>query len=389
MHLKQDLYLSRVPLIGFVTMGLVFASFAGQVPVIKSQIGASDAFYGLLVLFGSSGAVAAIWLAPLADRWLGRAALSFGIAVMGLSFIGVGLSTTPLSFVCLFLLASMGAGITDVLMNADISNVETRTGRALMNLNHGCFSLAYALGALVTGGLREAGWTPVEIFGAVAVLLVGMSVFARRPARGTGHPPEGPDTGGLALHLFVITAGVVVMAAFLAEAATEGWSALHLERTLGGGAAQGAMGPAILGLSMGAGRLGGHWLSNRLPDVPTMCAALLLSALGLCLAGFAPSLSWAYLGFAMAGLGMSVVGPLGLSLLGRSVAEAARLKAISRASAIAYFAFFAGPSVMGFVSELFGLRMSFVTIAAILLVVAVWVVPSFGRQAEALRRNTP
>jgi hypothetical protein len=53
-----------------------------------------------------------------------------------------------------------------------------------------------------------------------------------------------------------------VLVAFLVENAMEGWSALHIERTLGGGAAEGAFGPAILGLTMGIGRLSGRSWPN-------------------------------------------------------------------------------------------------------------------------------
>ena len=50
----------------------------------------------------------------------------------------------------------------------------------------------------------------------------------------------------------------------MTEATVETWSALHIERSLQGRAAEGAMGPAMLGLTMAIGRFSGQAVSPRL-----------------------------------------------------------------------------------------------------------------------------
>ena len=54
--------------------------------------------------------------------------------------------------------------------------------------------------------------------------------------------------------------GAIVLIAFMTENAAENWSALHIEKTLGGSPAEGAMGPAALALTMGLARLAGQGL---------------------------------------------------------------------------------------------------------------------------------
>jgi MFS family permease len=173
----------------------------------------------------------------------------------------------------------------------------------------------------------------------------------------------------------------------LVEASAEGWSALHLERTLGGDPSQGALGPAILGLTMGAGRLAGHFMSKRVPELKLMGAASLVAAAGLVMAGAAPGLMVAYLGFGLAGLGVSVIAPLALALIGRSVDPAARLDAISRVSVMGYGAYFFGPPLMGFTSEAFGLRTGFFVVGGIMVVTALVVMPALARHAAAHQAN--
>ena len=60
MSLAQDLWLSRKPLAGFVTIGAAWAVYFAQMPVIKDAIGASDGVYGIVVLLASCGALAAM-----------------------------------------------------------------------------------------------------------------------------------------------------------------------------------------------------------------------------------------------------------------------------------------------------------------------------------------
>ena len=195
---------------------------------------------------------------------------------------------------------------------------------------------------------------------------------------------EDDDVGGAGQmpHALVIMAGLVVLVAFLAEASAEGWSALHLERTLGGTPGEGALGPALLGLTMGIGRLSGHGLARFMRDTTLMLVATLVSTSGLLIAGLAGNVGVALSGFALGGLGISVVAPLALAFVGRRVPAKARLAAISRASVLGYGAFFFGPPMMGLIAQGFGLRTAFVVVAALLALTAVVLIPALARRAR-------
>lgn len=364
----------------FIVVGLGWGSFAALVPPVKAQIGASDALYGGLLLIASLGALAAMWLAPLAFRLAGRWAVVVGALMIGLGFVLVGIAVSPLFFVCAMLLATIGSGITDVLANAEVAEREAEHDRALMNLNHGLYSFAFAGAALMSGLLREASWTPVDVLSLVAICVVCLCCLMFTPKAAVAPLPDASAPVPVLPRVLVWLGGCVVLSAFLAEAATEGWSALHLERTLGGDAGHGALGPALFGVTMGIGRLFGHGLANRFSDIWLMTVACLMAAVGLGLAGAAPSITIAYVGFACAGLGISVVVPLAFALIGRSVPDALRLAAIARASALGYAAFFLGPPAMGAVSHLFGLRASFGMIAVLLVAVALVLIPALARQ---------
>ncbi len=381
MSILNDLWISRKPMAGFLVIGIAWAAYFAQMPVIKAGIGATDGAYGSVILLASLGAVAAMWLAPMADRIAGTWALPIGAIAVALGFLWAGATGGLLGLMFALTLASAGSGVVDVLVNARLSEKEAQHGRDLMNLNHGMYSFTYAGAALIVGWAREAGWSPVEVFAVMAVVIALLCLVML----GDDAAPAIPETGDAPAafpHVLVWLMGLLVLTGFLAEAGTEGWSALHLERTLGGGPAQGALGPAILGLTMGIGRLGGHALARFLPEMVLLACACLLSAFGVILAGAASTLMMAYFGFALGGLGISVVVPMVIALAGRVVEPAARLTAISRVSVLGYGAFFIGPPLMGLVSEGWGLRTSFYLIGALLVLAAAVLIPVIAAQVS-------
>jgi len=368
----------RAPALAFVAQGMVWASFAAQVPVIKTQIGASDAVFGVVFLLASLGAIASVWIAPVVDRLLGAQSVSVTSALLGVSFLFLAISPGVVSFVLVFLVLSAISGVSDIVMNARTSEVEAAERRSLMSLNHAIFSFAYAATALATGLAREAGFSPLTVFGVVAMIILAMCVFMRAPQADlsgeVGKTDAAVPTG------LVLIGGLVVLAAFFTESAVEGWSALHIERELGGNATAGAMGPAILGLTMGIGRLFGHQLARYFRDTTLIIVACLTAATGSVLAALAGTPLVAQAGFGIMGLGISLVLPLAMGIVGRSVPPRQRVTALARASAIGYAAFVFGPAIMGGVAEVASLSASFLLVGVVMVGVAVFLIPLLARR---------
>lgn len=376
---RDDIRAARAPLACFATIGLVWGAFAAQVPVIKGQIGASDGVFGVALLLASFGAIAAMWTAPRIDGWLGRWTLPALALAVGCAFLLPSLAVTPLVFTLGMLCCTCSAGTLDVVMNARVSAIEAKRARPLMNFSHAVFSLAYGLSALSVGVLREAGFSPVEVFGLLALVNLAL---VRVALSDRAQPIDDTVGDTAAAPRLLLVAGLVILIGFMAEQATEGWSALHIERTLGGGAAQGALGPAILGLTMAVGRLSGQALVGYFNEVIVLAIAAALAALGAMMAAMAQGLVMAYAGFTVLGLGVSVVAPMAFSFVGRNVSDRVRTAAIARVSVIGYAGFFVGPPLMGFVSEGFGLGASFAVMGVALLLVTVILAPMLARFQE-------
>ncbi len=381
MSLVSGLRLSRAPALSFAALGLCWGAFAAFVPVIKAGLGASDGLFGTLLLGSSLGLLTAMWLAPWIDARLGRFAMPAACISLAVAFLMPGLAPSALAFALSMAAVGVCSGLTDVVMNARVSEIESRERRSLMNLNHAMFSFAYAAAAVATGFAREAALPPVAVFAGIVVIVVAAAPFMLVPVAEVEAAEDGVKfpTG------LVAWGGGIVLVAFMVENATEGWSALHIERTLGGGAAEGAFGPAILGLTMGIGRLSGQLLAERVRETPVLVGASILAGGGMVMAAFAPAPAVAYLGFGLSGLGVSVIAPMALALVGKHARPSERTRAISRAAVIGFLGFFVGPPMIGLVSEVASLRVALALVALFLLSVPVMLAAMLrGRAAPSL-----
>lgn len=364
MSVLNALSLSRRAALGFVAMGVLWGSFAAFVPVLKDRIGADDALFGLLLLGSPLGLLVTMWVAPWFDRRLGRMSLPLSALLVALAYLTPGMAVTPILFFASMICLGLTSGILDIVSNARVSELEARHFQPLMNANHGMFSLAYAGSAILTGLAREAGFGPEVVFTALAALVALFSLWMRMEVT----PVSDAERRAVRLPWgIVLLCGGIVLTAFFVEAVVEAWSALHIERTLGGNAAAGAFGPAILGLTMAFGRFSGQAVAGRVSDHQIIRVGSVLACVGGMIAAAAPAPVFAYLGFGLMGLGVSVVGPLALALVGRLVPPAQRTNAVARVNVIGFAAFFLSPMIVGQVSDAFGLRVAFGVVAMLAL----------------------
>ena len=364
MQVFHALYLSRRPAVAFVIVGLFWGCFAAYVPQIKARLDVSDATFGLLLLCNALGLVSSMVLAPRLDRLLGARGMQIGSIALMISFLLPGFATDALSFGLAMVIVGAASGFTDVLMNARVSELEQLHSKSLMNANHGMFSVGYAVAAILSGVAREAQIAPGPAFATLAAAILILSIFLYMPPQ---YAASCAGTGGRYPTKPLVLCGLIVLVAFMTEATVETWSALHIERSLQGRAAEGAMGPAMLGLTMAIGRFSGQAVSQIFSETKVIILATCVAAAGGTLAALALTPFWAAIGFGILGLGISVVGPLGLALVGKKVPDHLRTEAISRVAVLGFAGFFLAPSLMGLVSDFFGLRIAFLAAAGLSL----------------------
>ena len=381
MSFFRTLATARAPLAAFAAMGVLWGTFAAVLPDLKDQVGVDETRLGLILLPTPMAAVVAMLAAPMIGAWLGRVAVPVAALLMAAAFTLPGNVTVAWIFPLAMMCCGAATGLTDVLMNARVAALENERGAHLMNLCHAAYSFGYAGGAMLTGVMRGAEWPPAWVMGTCALMAGAFAALAFE-RDGTIHglrKPKAGEAGSGRLGLIPVIGGGIVLIAFLTENAAESWSALHIEKTLGGSPEQGAMGPAALALTMGLARLAGQGLVTRLDPFRVLVGGAMIAGFGALGAALATTPLMAYAGFIVMGIGASVIAPTAFSLVGRLATPEARARAVARATLYGYFGYFVGPPTLGFIAGAFGLRFAFVFAAVMLLAVLV-LAPLMARQ---------
>lgn len=358
---------ARAPLAAFSAMGVLWGSFAADVPDIQKMLDVPAQHLGLLLFATPLAAVTAMILAPRFGVAAGRWALPLAAMLMCLGFVLPGQVATPWLFAVTMLACGAGTGLTDVVMNARVAALEQKYAAPLMNLCHAGYSFGLAFGAIATGELRNIGLPPAAVLSIMAGLAGAIALLTFEvdgKINGLSRPKRRANLG-----LVPIVGGAIVMIAFMTENAAENWSALHIEQSLGGSPSAGAMGPAVMAITMGVARLFGQGLAHRIAPRLMLTGGAVVSAIGVSLAAVSTTPAMAYAGFIIMGIGSSVIAPTAFSLVGQLAKPQAQARAIARATLFGYFGYFIGPPSIGFLAGVFGLRAAFVFAAVLLCLV--------------------
>lgn len=369
--LRRALILSHRPAAGLAALGAFWGAYVAWLPAVKARAGVSDGTMGLVMLGAAVGNIVAMAVYPALARRFGMALMPAAALVLGVAALaqlaGAG---GAVSLFAAFAVMGMAMASIDVACNVRISVLEARHGAALMNLGHGLYSLALAIAAALSGLARAAGAPQVFVVGAV-IAVMAVTALHMRGDPADPAPPTAASRAAPVPWAAILPTALILLAAFVSENATETWSALHIERTLGAPPGEGAFGPAMMGLMMAAGRLSGQALADRLGEARLVAISTVIAIAGALLLAAAPSREVAVAGVALVGIGIAVVVPSANSLLGRRVAPADRPVAISRAFMLGFTGFFIGPVAMGWVSQTASLRVGFVAVAGMMAMILV------------------
>lgn len=346
----------------FALNGALFASIFSRLPAIQERAGIGDGALGLALLCSMVGLlVAQVGAGALVTRVGSRHLVLVGVLGYAAGLVPVSLSRSFVALAASLALVGLCNGVLDVSMNLHGLTVERGLQRPILSSLHAAFSLGALAGAAVGGIVAGAGvgvvphlWTAAAFGTAVGLAAVR---FLLPPSADAA--PEGPLFARPTRALAAI--GIFAFCVLLSEGAVNDWVAVYLEDDLGTGEGLAAAGLAVFSLTMGVGRLAGDRLTEALGPVRLARSGAGLAALGMvtALAGTEPAMAIA--GFAAMGLGLAAMFPL--ALRAAATRSATPGPAVAAVSAVGYCGFLAGPTSVGGLSELAGLRTALLLVA--------------------------
>src|SRR5690625_1565765 len=171
-------------LVSFALCGFNFANWASRLPVVESKLNLSAQGLGLLLLFASGGALAAVpGPGALTDRIGTARVVRIMAVVMTAGLVGATTAVTAGStvFAALSLyVMGLGMGSWDVAMNVEGAIVEHEIQKSVMAQFHAGWSLGTVAGA-GTGALMAATGVPIHfhLYGVLVFSLLAVLVAVR------------------------------------------------------------------------------------------------------------------------------------------------------------------------------------------------------------------
>jgi len=358
--------LSPLP-IAFFVFGLVWGAWQAVLPDLSGRF---DLTTGPLGLMLTAGFAVSLPVMLGTGRLIDRVGSGPGIAITavvlaaGLLIVGT-LASLPVLVVGVIVFTA-GSGAFDVAINGAALGDERWSRPARLTLLHAAFSGGGVAGAIGGGALVGGGVAFQLVYPLLAAAVVAVAALSFA-ATWRVTRTDGPVPRGIALGMIPLAA--LAGLAFLVEGSMETWSAIYLRDELGAAAFVGALGPGAFHAAMLIGRLIGAAVATSLgaPTTLLVSGSMTLAGMVVALAVQVPGI--AIVGMAVAALGVSFVVPVVVSLAGhRAGAHAGR--AASYVLSLGYAGFLIGPSLVGMLGELAGLRVGLIAIPVAAAVIA-------------------
>lgn len=355
--------------------GFLMGMWIVHIPAVEERVGISHAVLGWLLLLLGAGAFVGMQIAgPLTDRVGARVVVPASAALCSATLLLPGLAAEGWTLGAALLVFGFGNGCLDVSMNAHAVQVEHGYRRPVMSAFHATFSIGGVLAALAGARTLGWGWNPAMTLGVVTVLGVVVAVLFT-PALLRPDPvrdSRGSEAVGSRRRTprRVWLLAVLALALMLCEGVANDWSVLHLREILGASEATAALAYGAFATAMTVGRLLADRVTARVGPVAVLRYGAVAAAFGLTVAALSPWTPLALVGWAVFGLGLSGCVPQIFSAAGHADVDAAGAN-VSRVAGLGYLGMLAGPAVIGPLTQLVPLNLTFFLPVALCLAAAV------------------
>lgn len=349
---------------------LSIGALLARLPDLQQKFGLNEGQLSLLLVAMSLGVLIGLTFSIAVIERIGPRATAF-VSVFGASVCYAlipWMPSAPLAAPFFFFAGVLSGGL-EVSLNVEADRHEALLGRRIMSRAHGMWSLGIFVTALIAATVRQAAISPeLHLFTvSVVVMILGGIIFygiESAPKRTDGH-------AGDAQHVAFPTVGLLPLcligaAPLLAEGASIDWSAIYMRDVFAVEPFVGGLSVTIFSLVMAIARLTMDPVVDRYSPRGVAGALLSIAIMGLIMIAVAPHPYVALFGFALAGVGCSSIYPLAISEAARRTDRPASVN-VAAIGQTTFVVFFAGPPLLGFVAEHFGIRFSYWVVVPLLL----------------------
>ncbi len=357
----------------FLFTGLIAGTWFGRIPAVTSNLDLDKGQIGSLLLFVAVGSLVAFQvIGTMIVRFGSTRCTQYAGYLMSAGLLLAALAPNPASLGVALFVFGFAVGSMSIAMNAQGVIVQQRLGRPIMSSLHGFFTLGTLIGSAIGGLMAELGIGAVPHF--LVFSTIGLAVVTVAApgliAEDTSEESSESQSGLVIPPRALWPLGVVAFCAGIGEGSMYDWSALYVHDDLGASESVGALAFAAFSTAMLIGRFAGDRVVERLGSANVIRAGSLIAALGLLAGLVAGTVAAAFVGFALLGLGLSVLMPLVYSAAG-SHPGISNVRGVAAIATMGFTGLLAGPPILGTLADASSLRAALGVVVILCTIMAV------------------
>lgn len=349
----------------YFCMGLCFSSWASRIPDIKTALHLNDALFGSILFALPVGQFLMMpFSGKLVTRFGSHKVLLFALPGYTICLNNVGMVKEGWQLAIALFLFGLAGNLCNISINTQGVAAERLYKRSIMASFHGGWSLAGFTGALIGLLMINLRVTPDWHFRTI-ILIVWTIVWINYPFLIKGK--SGPNKDGLKRKFFsrpdsiLLQLGIIGFCSMASEGAMFDWSGVYFKDIVKAPSSLVILGYTSFMIMMATGRfVADHFISKIGRKRLLQICGVMIST-GLFTSVLFPYLIPCTIAFMLVGLGVSSIVPTVYSAAGRHSKVPAGI-ALATVSSVSFLGFLMGPPLIGYISEMAGLRYSFAVI---------------------------
>ncbi|WP_299442155.1 MFS transporter [uncultured Aquimarina sp.] len=345
----------------FASLNIMTGTWVLYIPKVRSKLLIDDAQLGIALFCFALGTLVMIPLSSLIIGKLGVGKVTIiGITLFALLFLMPIIAPSYILLCTVLFVVGLSACLTDIAMNALVSEIEQEDNIHIMSASHGFFSLGGVIGAGIGSLLITYFEMPLTHMLCATIFVIVTNILVCKEYIHLKGKKEERLKKSFDIKLIKPLLGLTIIAFLImgSEGAIEHWSKLYIQDIIKISSEKiSGFGFVAFSIMMTLGRFFGDSVSKYFGSLPIIMGGCLISIFGF-LAILGTTLLLAVVGFGLVGLGFSVIIPELFRLAGKTKGVSPA-EGISFVAGFGYLGFLISPPFLGLLSKMDSLILSF------------------------------
>lgn len=363
----------------FFINGFLYANWTSRLPELQEFFNVSNTGLGFFLLISAGGALIAMPFSGWLTTQFGTQKVTTVASLLFCASLPF-MALSPNHFILspLFFFIGFCAGSMDVSMNGQAVLVERSYNKSIMSSFHAVFSIGMALGAGAGALFTKFDISLVNhLFSVSGLSFIVVFWSSFNLVNDTPQVVTEGNTKHFVLPTkAILPLGIIAFCSMTGEGSMTDWSAIFMNKVIGQSEVFSALAFGAFATAMTIGRLFGDAFTDRFGHYKILIIDSLLAIVGLSIVLIFVTTWTTLLGFFIVGLGLSTIVPIIYSKAGNTENVSPSV-GIAMATSIGYAGFFVGPPAIGFISDLFGLRLGLGFTLFLFVIMAIFVTKTF------------